>query len=185
MTIINSQAPTSVRFRDADSLLSDESTDLVYRRLSFEDALFTARVYKRNFRNNKINQLFRNSPKAEAEPVIDFILLSCKVSEECTAGAKDESGIDSTQLVEIGALSNDEMNGNIKSADDDIEAQTVFNFIQTDSAGPVKQWRPHLHNVKVESIRNSTRSNEAMREAEAGMIVDSSFRAEAGQETEF
>ena len=38
---------------------STGSASLQYRPLAFEDALFTARVYKRNYRNHIINQLFK------------------------------------------------------------------------------------------------------------------------------
>jgi tetratricopeptide (TPR) repeat protein len=40
-------------------LLSEESAEMTYRHLSFENLLFTARVYKRNFRPKAIVQLFR------------------------------------------------------------------------------------------------------------------------------
>ena len=65
---MNSQVPTSIR--DTDSIMSIESTDLVYRKLDFEDDLFTARVYKRNFRNIKIRQLFREQAKAKSKLAI-------------------------------------------------------------------------------------------------------------------
>lgn len=47
-TIVMSRESTSIR--DRDSLVSTESAELEYKRLSFEDQLFTAAVYKRNFR---------------------------------------------------------------------------------------------------------------------------------------
>ncbi len=47
----------SVSTRSRDSLLSIESRELVYYPLSFEDDLFTARVYKRNYRNLWVNSL--------------------------------------------------------------------------------------------------------------------------------
>ncbi|MCJ1458052.1 Ankyrin-1, partial [Mycoblastus sanguinarius] len=42
------------------SSASLSSADLSYHRLSFEDALFTARVYKRNYRNPLIGRLFKS-----------------------------------------------------------------------------------------------------------------------------
>ena len=60
---------SSLRARDSrisrtsrirESRISIESSELVYRRLSFEDDLFTARVYKRNYRNGLIDSLFRS-----------------------------------------------------------------------------------------------------------------------------
>lgn len=53
--------------RDTDSLHSEVSADLVYRKLSFENALFTARVYKRNFRNQKIRRLFRDNATSQGK----------------------------------------------------------------------------------------------------------------------
>jgi len=50
----------SVSTRASDSAFSTESTDLIYRRLSFEDDLFTARVYKRNYRNTLITSLLKS-----------------------------------------------------------------------------------------------------------------------------
>jgi len=47
-TIVMSRESTPIR--DRDSLVSTESAELEYKRLSFEDQLFTAAVYKRNFR---------------------------------------------------------------------------------------------------------------------------------------
>lgn len=50
---------TSIRTRDTESLLSFESRrSLVYRELTIDSDLFTARVYKRNYRNALINDLF-------------------------------------------------------------------------------------------------------------------------------
>lgn len=47
---------------DGASLNSFESTEMTYQELSIDHDLFTANVYKRNYRNPQINQLFRNSP---------------------------------------------------------------------------------------------------------------------------
>ena len=49
----------SVSTRSRDSVLTIESQELVYYPLSFEDDLFTARVYKRNYRNPWINSLVK------------------------------------------------------------------------------------------------------------------------------
>ncbi len=49
----------SVSTRSRDSVLSIESQELVYYPLSFEDDLFTARVYKRNYRNPWMNSLVK------------------------------------------------------------------------------------------------------------------------------
>ena len=49
----------SVSARSRDSVLTIESQELVYSPLSFEDDLFTARVYKRNYRNPWINSLVK------------------------------------------------------------------------------------------------------------------------------
>ena len=45
------------------SCISLESTDLVYRRLSFEDELFTASVYKRNYTNPLIRSLLESGSR--------------------------------------------------------------------------------------------------------------------------
>ncbi len=42
------------------SSTSNESTDMIYRRLSCEDELSTAKVYKKNYRNSLIHQLFKS-----------------------------------------------------------------------------------------------------------------------------
>ena len=47
----------SVSIRSRDSVSSIESKELVYYPLSFEDDLFTARVYKRNYRSPWVNTL--------------------------------------------------------------------------------------------------------------------------------
>lgn len=47
----------SVSTRSRDSISSIESKELVYYPLSFEDELFTARVYKRNYRSPWVNNL--------------------------------------------------------------------------------------------------------------------------------
>ncbi|KAK0513036.1 hypothetical protein JMJ35_005053 [Cladonia borealis] len=49
----------SMSTRSQDSILTIESQELVYFPLSFEDELFTARVYKRNYRNPLINCLVK------------------------------------------------------------------------------------------------------------------------------
>ena len=46
---------------DTSSIQSRESTELTYRRLSFEDLLFTARVYKRNSRHRGMNNTYESS----------------------------------------------------------------------------------------------------------------------------
>ncbi|KAL2048765.1 hypothetical protein ABVK25_010947 [Lepraria finkii] len=58
---------TSRASRARDSRISIESGELVYRRLSFEDELFTARVYKRNYRNAKMRSLFRSKSRTGIE----------------------------------------------------------------------------------------------------------------------
>lgn len=67
-TIVRSEASTSIC--DSDYRMSMESTELIYRRLSFEDTLFTARVYKRNYRNLKIDQLFKNRRHSLHTPTV-------------------------------------------------------------------------------------------------------------------
>ena len=49
----------SMSTRSRDSVLTIESQELVYYPLSFEDDLFTARVYKRNYRSPWINSLVK------------------------------------------------------------------------------------------------------------------------------
>ena len=49
----------SVSTRSRDSVLTIQSQEPVYYPLSFEDDLFTARVYKRNYRNPWINSLVK------------------------------------------------------------------------------------------------------------------------------
>ena len=67
------------------------STDLVYRRLDFENDLFTARVYKKNFRKIEIRQLFQEQAKAKSKLAIvttpkvdpdDFTMLDNPDTEE-------------------------------------------------------------------------------------------------------
>ncbi|KAK3169630.1 hypothetical protein OEA41_009014 [Lepraria neglecta] len=58
---------TSRASRARDSRISIESGELVYRPLSFEDELFTARVYKRNYRNAKMRSLFRSKSRTGIE----------------------------------------------------------------------------------------------------------------------
>ena len=68
----------SVSTKESEDLPDSNSIeDMVYRRLSFEDLLFTARVYKRNYRNAMMFQqasprakLLQSSRKA-AEPLKD------------------------------------------------------------------------------------------------------------------
>ena len=55
-TIVPSRVSTKLSCRNSHT--SDESDEMVYRHLSFEDDLFTARVYKRNYRNFKIRSMF-------------------------------------------------------------------------------------------------------------------------------
>ena len=50
-TIIQSHISTTVSCQD--SRISIESSEIIYRPLDFENELFTARVYKRNYRNSK------------------------------------------------------------------------------------------------------------------------------------
>ncbi|KAL8760296.1 MAG: hypothetical protein Q9184_003391 [Pyrenodesmia sp. 2 TL-2023] len=55
--------------RDDDSLYSVESErSLVYRELSVDDELFTARVYKRNYRSHLVQQMLPNVMPAHANP---------------------------------------------------------------------------------------------------------------------
>ena len=49
----------SISTRSRMSVLSIDSNDLVYRPLSFEDDLFTARVYKRNYQNRLVSSLYK------------------------------------------------------------------------------------------------------------------------------
>lgn len=83
-TIVNSQASSSIRCRD--SFISEESAELVYKKLSFEDALFTAREYKRNFRNNKISGLFKDKLKAREK-----IAMGPTISDEQDLDADTET----------------------------------------------------------------------------------------------
>ena len=61
----------SMSTRSRDSVLTIESQEIVYYPLSFEDELFTARVYKRNYRNPWINSLakFHRGRKREERRV--------------------------------------------------------------------------------------------------------------------
>ena len=52
--------PSGMSSRFSVSAHTEESTELIYRRLSFEDDLFTTRVYKRNYRTSVICSLFRS-----------------------------------------------------------------------------------------------------------------------------
>jgi hypothetical protein len=56
-TIVNSRASFSTR--DDSSRKSFESAELVYKPLDCENDLFTARVYKRNYRSTMIKSLFK------------------------------------------------------------------------------------------------------------------------------
>jgi len=73
-TIIMSRESSSLR--DKDSLVSAESAELEYKRLSFEDQLFTAAVYKRNFRPKAL----LNPPK----PAVTTALSSPNLPREIT-----------------------------------------------------------------------------------------------------
>ena len=73
-SIVPSRRSSQIRYsrvsssaRNRDSHLSVDSTELVYRRLSFENDLFTAQVYKRNYRNSLINSLFRSGSRAKLQ----------------------------------------------------------------------------------------------------------------------
>lgn len=57
-SIIPSQAST----HDNPSLDSFETTEMIHKELSIDNDLFTAGVYKRNYRNPLIHQLFENYP---------------------------------------------------------------------------------------------------------------------------
>jgi hypothetical protein len=55
-TIVNSQASMLSR-RSSESLTSIESAELIYTPLDFENDLFTARVYKRNYRPRLVQRM--------------------------------------------------------------------------------------------------------------------------------
>lgn len=53
---------------DQESIRSEE--EIVYRRLSFEDDLFTATVYKRNYRNPMLLRLLKTESRKDSEDII-------------------------------------------------------------------------------------------------------------------
>ncbi|MCJ1461290.1 hypothetical protein MMC28_011672, partial [Mycoblastus sanguinarius] len=57
-SIVPSRMSSRISKSTHRSCATIESAKMEYRRLSFEDALFTAMVYKRNYRNQLIGQLF-------------------------------------------------------------------------------------------------------------------------------
>jgi hypothetical protein len=57
-TIVNSRASMLSR-RSSESLTSTESAELIYKPLDFEDDLFTARVYKRNYRPRLVQRVLK------------------------------------------------------------------------------------------------------------------------------
>ena len=85
----------SVSVRSRDSVSSIESKELVYYPLSFEDDLFTARVYKRNYRSpwvNTLSKLHRAKNTEERrvlvvdnEPLCSSSSSSSSSSMECLA----------------------------------------------------------------------------------------------------
>lgn len=102
---LSSRLSISTRQTEARVSVGSEK-DIIYHRLSFEDELFTARVYKRNYRNSMILGLRKDKPQ---------VALGSKVSSDMqrtnTASSHDESGnrvIDQNQ--------DDEFIGNAKSA---------------------------------------------------------------------
>jgi hypothetical protein len=56
-TIVNSRA--SMLSRSSESRMSIESSELIYKPLPFEDDLFTARVYKRNYRPRLVQRMLK------------------------------------------------------------------------------------------------------------------------------
>jgi len=70
-TIVNSRASFSTC--DNASLMSVESAELVYRPLDFENDLFTARVYKRNYRPTMIKRLFKPERKMPGNDTISQV----------------------------------------------------------------------------------------------------------------
>ena len=56
------------RTDDQESIRSEE--DIIYRPLSFEDDLFTARVYKRNYRNPRLLRLLDTKPRMTSTTII-------------------------------------------------------------------------------------------------------------------
>ena len=70
-SIVPSRLSSSFSFQfpkseyNRESYISLESTDLVYRRLSFENELFTASVYKRNYRNPLIRSLLESGSRQD------------------------------------------------------------------------------------------------------------------------
>ena len=57
----------SVSTHSAGSRISIETNDLIYRRLSCEEDLFAARVYKRKYGNPLIHSVFRNNFRSTSE----------------------------------------------------------------------------------------------------------------------
>ena len=63
---MSSRISVATSTRSQGSQISLESADSVYRRLSFEDDLFTAAVYKRNYRNPLIDSLFKQKQRLQS-----------------------------------------------------------------------------------------------------------------------
>ena len=67
-SIVPSRLSMSTRAIDeGQSLISED--DIVYQRLSFEDDLFTARVYKRNYRNPLLLAMLKKPFRTESKSI--------------------------------------------------------------------------------------------------------------------
>lgn len=66
-SIVPSRMSSRISKSTSHTSASHEDAEMSYRRLSFEDDLFTAKVYKRNYRNPMINRLFRSSASLSAK----------------------------------------------------------------------------------------------------------------------
>lgn len=66
-SIVPSRMSSRISKSTSHTSVSHEDAEMSYRRLSFEDDLFTAKVYKRNYRNPMINRLFRSSASLSAK----------------------------------------------------------------------------------------------------------------------
>ena len=68
-SIVPSRMSISTCRTDGQESIRSED-DITYRRLSFEDDLFTARVYKRNYRNPRILRLLETKPRKTSTTII-------------------------------------------------------------------------------------------------------------------
>ena len=107
-----------------DSISSYAS--LVYRRLSFEDDLFTARVYKRNYRSPQSQRLWKQKPDSDHETI------TSREEQNQVVGA-DSMAPRSSKVFTI--VPSSPMSVNIDAENSDTGPATVFHIDDIHSGG--------------------------------------------------